>query len=242
MYALLTGHLVNEAETSNEALGKAMNDSAGPIRERVPDLPDAIAEVVDRSLEFHKRRRFSSAKDMLDALRTASRDFQLESPALTLPRSGSTFQGVKLSASTPVGSRRYWFALSALLAGLGGVVTLIALGGRPTAPQPDSDPPTKQPTVAVHPPPFTPQITPAKSDDIIDVSSAPSPAVPLPSAPRARSISEVGTTPPPRAAPSASSKGTPIPGPSSSATLPSGCTPPYYLDERGIKHFRPECL
>jgi len=241
MYALLTGHLVHEAETSNEALAKAMNDPARPIRDHLPALPDAIGEVIDRALDFQKRRRFSTARDMLDALRAASRDIEITSPALTRPLSQSTLRGVRLSQMSRSGGWRYGFLVAVGLAALLTLAAAISIRAeRQTAPFPnraiDMRPGPPAPEVA------GPSVTPAETDDIVEL-------VPEPSSVAATSPSHrpgrENAAPPVRSElkkPTPIASSNPPPAPSGSSTLSTGCTPPYYLDERGIKRFRPECL
>ncbi len=235
MYALLTGAPVHQAETPNEALGKAMNETAPRIRTVVPEIPEAVAEVIDRALEFQKRRRFSSARDMLEALRSASTDIEVQSPQLTQPRGASTFHGVRLGSVQRSARWHRWFLVATLLGG--GVLGAITIGSR-------RNPDTTGATVApgAPPPPLPssstsvgPLVTPA--DDVVEVLAATS-ASSTPSATPGRTTvptSQTGTRPPPT---------TPVtPESGASHTVESGsCRPPYYLDERGIKRFRRECL
>jgi serine/threonine protein kinase len=242
LYALLTGRPVHEAETVNEALGKAMNEPARPIREHVPSLPDAIGEVIDRALEFQKRRRFSTARDMLDALRAASHDIEVTSPALTRPHSQSTFRGVKVSQVPRTGGWRYGFLVAAVLGlvGAGAVVAIRAERREQPLPTLPSDPRTGAPRPEI----AGPSVTPAETDDVVELLETSQPTPSASSPPQRRGVGRVSPGPSrpepvvPTPPPSLDSS----PAPSASSDLSTSCTPPYYLDERGIKRFRPECL
>lgn len=71
MFTLLTGRLVHEARTLNEALLAAMSAAAPPIRHVLPNVPPPIAEIVDRALEPTRERRFQDARSMQTAVREA---------------------------------------------------------------------------------------------------------------------------------------------------------------------------
>jgi serine/threonine-protein kinase len=71
MYAGLSGHHVHEAPTVNEQLLAAMTVPARPMKEVVADVPDSVAEVVDRALAFAKEDRYSNSRAMQDAVRAA---------------------------------------------------------------------------------------------------------------------------------------------------------------------------
>jgi serine/threonine-protein kinase len=71
LFALLTGRLVHEADTANEALAKAMSNPSRPIRELCPEVPESVAVVIDRALAYHKRHRFASAAEMAPRCATA---------------------------------------------------------------------------------------------------------------------------------------------------------------------------
>jgi eukaryotic-like serine/threonine-protein kinase len=69
MYAVLTGQHVHEAETANEQLLKAMTERALPLAERAPEVPAAVAAIVDRALRFEKQERWADAAEMQRAVR-----------------------------------------------------------------------------------------------------------------------------------------------------------------------------
>ncbi len=72
LYALLTGHPVHEAETTNEALLLAMTTPVRPMRTLLPALPPSIHSLLDGALAFDKGRRHPSARAMRAALDAAA--------------------------------------------------------------------------------------------------------------------------------------------------------------------------
>lgn len=82
MFQLLTGRLVHPTDSRNAAIVMAATKPAPPIRSVKPELPKALAEVVDRALAFHKEMRWPNARAMRRALLAAM-------PELDLPPSAS---------------------------------------------------------------------------------------------------------------------------------------------------------
>ena len=74
MFHLLTGAFVHEGETGNEQLVAAATRSASPIAVTKPDLPVAVAEIVDRALAFDPADRFPDMLSMQAAIREAYAD------------------------------------------------------------------------------------------------------------------------------------------------------------------------
>jgi serine/threonine-protein kinase len=71
LFALISGHIVHEAETPPQLLLKAASASARPLVNVSPETPKEIAAVVDKALAFEKTARWASAAEMRDALRDA---------------------------------------------------------------------------------------------------------------------------------------------------------------------------
>ncbi len=108
MFTALTGHFVHEAATVNEQLLDAMTKPARSIREVLPALPQAAANVIQRALAFDKGERFLSALEMRDAVRAlagagtgvafpVTKTVKLEVPELQrpVPHVGSTLSNVE---------------------------------------------------------------------------------------------------------------------------------------------------
>lgn len=73
LYMLLTNRgLRDESGTINEALLAAISAPVPPVADMAPELPSAVAAVLDRALAFDKNGRWSSAREMRDALAAAS--------------------------------------------------------------------------------------------------------------------------------------------------------------------------
>ena len=70
LFYLLTGRVVHEAETANEQLVAAATLPAVSIQ-RVEAVPDALADVIDRSLAYNKTERYPDARAMQAALMDA---------------------------------------------------------------------------------------------------------------------------------------------------------------------------
>ena len=73
MFTLLTGHPVHEAETMQEMLVNAASQPARLLASLLPELPQGIAQVIDRALAFRKVERWSDARAMEAALGAAYR-------------------------------------------------------------------------------------------------------------------------------------------------------------------------
>jgi serine/threonine-protein kinase len=71
LFALISGHLVHEAESATMLLLKAGTTPARPLRSVVKDVPEPIAALVDKALAFTKPERWENAAAMRDALAEA---------------------------------------------------------------------------------------------------------------------------------------------------------------------------
>ena len=73
MFNLSSGQFVHDADTVEELLVHAGSRHARSILTVLPDLPPAIAEVIDRALAFRKDERWPTARTMQAALGEACR-------------------------------------------------------------------------------------------------------------------------------------------------------------------------
>ncbi len=71
LFAVLAGRHVHEAETGNEQFMLAMTAQAPPLLEVAPTVPEPVAQLVDRALEYDKLERWPDAHAMQDAVRAA---------------------------------------------------------------------------------------------------------------------------------------------------------------------------
>jgi serine/threonine-protein kinase len=69
MFRLLTGRLVHEAASSQEAMIAAATTPAPPLKTVRADVPDSLAQLVDRALGFESAARWPDAREMQKALR-----------------------------------------------------------------------------------------------------------------------------------------------------------------------------
>jgi eukaryotic-like serine/threonine-protein kinase len=89
MHTLLTGKHVHGGKTVNEQLVAAATAPAAPIRSVDSDVPEPVAEVIDKALAFAKQDRWSDAQSMRQAGQDAYRQLCgvsiAESPPLYVP-------------------------------------------------------------------------------------------------------------------------------------------------------------
>jgi eukaryotic-like serine/threonine-protein kinase len=96
LFTMLTGRLVHEAPTVNQLMLASMTKPAPRIRGVLPDLPEAVAALVDRSLAFNREKRWQSAREMQRALREIGREL----PGFTDPP-GATASRLDAQPSLP---------------------------------------------------------------------------------------------------------------------------------------------
>lgn len=71
MFTLLTGRFVHDASRTTEFLTSTVTKSAPLIREISPDVPEAVASVIDTALAYDREERFVDAREMRDAINDA---------------------------------------------------------------------------------------------------------------------------------------------------------------------------
>jgi eukaryotic-like serine/threonine-protein kinase len=74
MFNAITGQYVHDAPTLHEQLMASATKRARPIRSLAPQVPVAVAAVIDRALELEMGDRWQSAQAMQDALRNARQE------------------------------------------------------------------------------------------------------------------------------------------------------------------------
>jgi serine/threonine-protein kinase len=85
MFSLLTGGVVHAASSAAETLVLAGSQRAPPLAARLSTVPDGVARVVDRALEFEREQRWPDAASMRIALETAAKNVVAMPPSLQLP-------------------------------------------------------------------------------------------------------------------------------------------------------------
>ena len=69
LYYMLTLRYVRDFQAAKDPLAVVLGGNVVPVRIRQPDVPDALAEVVDRAVEDDLDKRYPSATEFRDALR-----------------------------------------------------------------------------------------------------------------------------------------------------------------------------
>jgi serine/threonine-protein kinase len=73
LFTLLSGAVAHRGDNGAQMIVSAATQQARSLKEAAPNVPAAIAEVVDRALAFERGARWASAAQMRDALREAYR-------------------------------------------------------------------------------------------------------------------------------------------------------------------------
>jgi len=271
MFELLSGRLVHSGDTSNEVLLAAMTNHALALASVAPTIAPSVCYVVDKGLRFERERRWPDAIKMQEAVRRAFHDrhgaplstapkltVPPEVPNRTLPGAEGTVRPRLPTTAQPVAhtgppaaralgllsSNRRRFVLVGAAAALCLFVVALAvvsIGRTSTSALASSsaEPAVSEPV----------SVSPSAASVI--ASAAPEPAVTklapsATSAPPALAITDLprAVIAPPSAAPTTVVA---HPAPAASATAASQptrptCTPPYVLDEHGIKKWKPECF
>jgi serine/threonine-protein kinase len=199
MFSLLTGRFVHVTRTLNEQLVAQASRPPPPLASVAPDVPAAVAAVVDRALTFEKEHRWPDARLMREAIHVAQQALG-RGPGLppaapgwgaagSAPRNGQaatvapSVQAARLggggSSTVLVG------ALAGTLCVLAAIVVLRLTGGLAAAPGPA----TPSAAAAASAPPAIPAPPPA--------SAAPPPASAAPPPAPAATPSTTATAPEP---------------------------------------------
>jgi serine/threonine-protein kinase len=133
LFACLTGRHVHEAETSNEALLRAMTTPAPELKSVLPDVDPRVAAIVDRALAFEPEQRWPTAQAMQAAVRDVLLSLDptrvLSAPALA-PSSGRVVTAVTkapIVQDLAVPRSRSGGRALVLLTGLGGLILGVTL-------------------------------------------------------------------------------------------------------------------
>ncbi|MFO0665981.1 MAG: serine/threonine-protein kinase [Polyangiaceae bacterium] len=72
LHALITGHRLHVARTTQESLILAATRPVPSITTIAPNLPPAVVRLIDKGLSWDRRQRFADAREMHDAILTAA--------------------------------------------------------------------------------------------------------------------------------------------------------------------------
>jgi serine/threonine protein kinase len=148
LYALCTGSPPFQANSTPAVLKRVCEDAPRPIREVNPDVPEWLAEVVDKLLAKEPAERFQSAAELAELL--GQRLAQLQASSLP-PRPAEGSEGAPPAAPQSEPERRpaarrkrWWMAAGAvtvgILACLVGVAILSRTWSAPSSGQPPVPP------------------------------------------------------------------------------------------------------
>jgi serine/threonine-protein kinase len=242
MFTLISGHLVHEGRTQNEEMLSAMTVPVRPLSLILPNVAGTVAQAVDVALAFDKSNRWSDARSMQEAVRTAYAERTGKrismAPRPVVPESAtnamlglSRDMAVSEQAALAAGKRkarqrgrRSRAVVAACGAGAGVLVGICVLLLRPGyGSVSDGAAGTQEAPAAVSPP-----AADLPRSTAVDNRTSPPPETPAVAATNANAAS---TTAAPRA--SAAPK----------ASIKPGCATPFVIDPvTHIKHWKLDCL
>jgi serine/threonine-protein kinase len=85
LFECLSGTVPHEGNYSKILLGAAGTAPAPPLRSRAPDVPEALAHVVDQAISRSRAARFTSARDLAAAIAHAAPDASRHTALLAPP-------------------------------------------------------------------------------------------------------------------------------------------------------------
>jgi serine/threonine-protein kinase len=264
LYEALSGKTPHEAATVGGLIVAIGGQAPRPIQEHAPWVPAGVAAVVHKALARDPAARFSSAREMFEAIRALlpqghaldASMFPLSEPVPRVegpPIGAQTNAGITRAGVTTASAAPGWRPRAARLAGLGGVV-LVAVAvavlaasrlrthapARPDVLATSVAASVAEPTV---PATKTAAAVPAPEPTATQTaatSEAPSPSAPLATSPSTPARSTPQVRPHPGAAPATSPSATKPPR--APALTKPGCNPPYVLSASGVKTWKPECF
>jgi serine/threonine protein kinase len=89
LFVVLSGESVHTGNDAKAKLIATARTAARPLREAAPEVPRAVAAVIDRALAFHKQERWPDAEAMREALRWARMSLE-ERPSQQVAESSDT--------------------------------------------------------------------------------------------------------------------------------------------------------
>lgn len=89
MHALLTGHEINDAGTAEMSLVMAATRPVRSVSLVAPHLPGAVAEIIDKALQWDRRLRYSNAREMQEAIVVAISKTRPSQVDVVIPAEGT---------------------------------------------------------------------------------------------------------------------------------------------------------
>ncbi len=82
MYELLTGTLPFRGENAVEIALKQLKEPIPNLKEKLPDIPNSIVNIVRRATAKNPKNRYADAREMLDDIKTAMDDSRVGEPII----------------------------------------------------------------------------------------------------------------------------------------------------------------
>ena len=258
LYELLAGRVPFQAETLADLFMQICQVDPPSIRTLRPDVPPAFEAVVMRCMAREPSARFQSVRELSTALLVFASDqaramaiargskpglaaatlHQEPVPASTTPNTAAPWAGT-MGKSEGAGRSRVVQIVAVSVLGLLVVITGVTLVARMVTKHPDA-PTSEAPAANAASATAAPTAAPPAASSVA-VAVSPPPTATTPKSPAAATPPKAA---PPTLKPSASAAVTPPPSPPAPAPAQpaSKCSPNYYFDKDGNKHFKPECF
>lgn len=242
LFNMLTGRFVHEGATAQHLLVLCATQPPRSIATVIPTIHPDLAAVIDRALAFDKEQRWAHAAAFRDALATASGrvfggvqdDAGLATFAASIPRAVEPTRRVDLAAppigattAQPISSERHdvmrpkrTIVALVVAACLGVAGLTIAIGVIVTRHPKQATPATTSAPLQTSPPPTSSATT---EIPVVSITSLP--------------IATTASARPKTTAPQTATQGAHPP-----ASAAPNCSPNFWVDAEGDKHFKPECF
>jgi eukaryotic-like serine/threonine-protein kinase len=84
LYEMVTGHAPFKGEDASHLVGSILKDEPGPLTQYAPDAPEELQRIVSKALSKDKARRYRTAEDLLDDLKTLRQQMELGPASQTI--------------------------------------------------------------------------------------------------------------------------------------------------------------
>jgi serine/threonine protein kinase len=234
VYEMLTGETAFRGESVSSLVYQIVHEEPRHLVAPNGSIPPAVAAVLKRALAKDKERRFPTVKAFAEAFEGAATAPAEVSATTMASRASALNDGVRVAAPS-----RPRFRLGVGLVGL--AIASVAIGGSLLRREPrradetQATRPTPGPIPAASP--VAPELTPAAAMNPINPAPAPSVTTTMHEPMKREPAKSTRRLKPesPRSTPAPPSP------PASSPPKPT-CSPSYYVDAQGDKHFKPECF
>jgi serine/threonine-protein kinase len=78
LYEMITGHNPFASETTSETIAAILKSNPKPLNSYVPNIPQKLEEIVNKSLRKDSKKRYQNAKDLLNDLQELKQDLEFE--------------------------------------------------------------------------------------------------------------------------------------------------------------------